>query len=61
MADIQSGEYPPVRVRPWVATGALLLALVSEGYDLQAANFAAPAIVKSLGIAKADVGPLLSA
>jgi hypothetical protein len=45
MADIQSGEYPSVRVRPWVATGALLLALVSEGYDLQAANFAAPAIV----------------
>jgi AAHS family 4-hydroxybenzoate transporter-like MFS transporter len=61
MAEVQSGEYPSAHVRPWVATGALLLALVSEGYDLQAANFAAPAIVKSLGIAKADVGPLLSA
>src|SRR5450631_4111135 len=60
MADIPAGEGPSVRVRPWVATGALLLALVSEGYDLQAANFAAPAIVKSLGIAKGDVGPLLS-
>jgi AAHS family 4-hydroxybenzoate transporter-like MFS transporter len=61
MADIPAGEGPSVRVRPWVATGALLLALVSEGYDLQAANFAAPAIVTSLRIAKADVGPLLSA
>jgi MFS transporter, AAHS family, 4-hydroxybenzoate transporter len=61
MAGSQSGEDPSVHVRPWVATGALLLALVSEGYDLQAANFAAPAIVKALGISKADVGPLLSA
>lgn len=61
MADIQSDKYPSDRVRPWVTTGALLLALVSEGYDLQAANFAAPAIVKSLSIAKANVGPLLSA
>ena len=34
---------------------------VPGGNSIQAANFAAPAIVKSLGIAKADVGPLLSA
>jgi len=49
------------RHRPWVYTLALLLALISEGYDLQAANFAAPAIVRALGISKAQVGPLLSA
>jgi AAHS family 4-hydroxybenzoate transporter-like MFS transporter len=61
MADSPSGKSVSVRGRPWVITGALLLALVSEGFDLQAANFAAPAIVKSLGIPKADVGPLLSA
>lgn len=61
MADTQSGNSPLIRMPPWVTTGALLLALVSEGYDLQAANFAAPAIVKSLSLAKADVGPLLSA
>jgi AAHS family 4-hydroxybenzoate transporter-like MFS transporter len=46
--------------RTWVSTFGLLLALVSEGYDLQAANFAAPAIVRSLGITKAQIGPLLS-
>jgi hypothetical protein len=34
--------------RPWLSTLALLLALVSEGYDLQAANFAAPAPPSSL-------------
>jgi MFS transporter, AAHS family, 4-hydroxybenzoate transporter len=64
MADVQMGTCSassPAYPHPWVATGALLLALVSEGYDLQAANFAAPALVTSLGIAKADVGPLLSA
>lgn len=44
-----------------MSTLALLLALVSEGYDLQAANFAAPAIVNALGISKAEAGPLLSA
>ena len=53
---------PVMRRYPsWVHTLALLLALVSEGYDLQAANFAAPAIVQALGITKAQVGPLLSA
>jgi MFS transporter, AAHS family, 4-hydroxybenzoate transporter len=48
------------RRRTWIWTGALLLALVSEGYDLQAANFAAPGILKSFGITRAQVGPLLS-
>ncbi len=61
MTISRSGELTSARARPWVVTGALLLALVSEGYDLQAANFAAPAIVKSLGLARADAGPLLSA
>jgi MFS transporter, AAHS family, 4-hydroxybenzoate transporter len=51
----------PIGHRRGVSTFALLLALVSEGYDLQAANFAAPAIVRSLGVTKAQIGPLLSA
>jgi hypothetical protein len=43
MADIQSGEYSSADLHLWVASGALLLALESEGYDFQAANFAGPA------------------
>lgn len=39
----------------------MTLALVVEGFDLQAANFAAPSIIDSFGIAKAEIGPLLSA
>jgi len=39
----------------------VLVALIVEGYDLQAANFAAPALVDALGIARTEVGPLLSA
>ena len=39
----------------------LVLALVVEGYDLQAANFAAPDLVKSFGVARSALGPLLSA
>jgi AAHS family 4-hydroxybenzoate transporter-like MFS transporter len=58
-ASVRAGDV--TRPRPWVSTVALLLALVCEGYDLQAANFAAPAIVKAFGITKAEVGPLLSA
>lgn len=50
----------PGEARRWIWTGALLLALVSEGYDLQAANFAAPGILKSFDITRAQVGPLLS-
>jgi AAHS family 4-hydroxybenzoate transporter-like MFS transporter len=40
---------------------ALLLSLVAEGFDLQAANFAAPGIVKAFAINPAQAGPLLSA
>jgi AAHS family 4-hydroxybenzoate transporter-like MFS transporter len=50
-----------LRARPWLLTFALLLALVSEGYDLQAASFAVPAIVRAFGIPRAAAGPLLSA
>lgn len=50
----------PVGSRRWVWTGALLLALVSEGYDLQAASFAAPGILKTFDITRAQIGPLLS-
>jgi MFS transporter, AAHS family, 4-hydroxybenzoate transporter len=61
VGDSDEVELVMGRHRPWVHTLALLLALISEGYDLQAANFAAPAIVQALGITKAQVGPLLSA
>lgn len=39
----------------------LLLALVVEGFDLQAANFAAPDVLESFGLERAQVGPFLSA
>jgi AAHS family 4-hydroxybenzoate transporter-like MFS transporter len=39
----------------------LVLALVVEGYDLQAANFAAPDLVASFGVTRNALGPLLSA
>lgn len=39
----------------------ILLALVVEGFDLQAGNFAAPAIVEAFGIQQAEIGPFLSA
>jgi AAHS family 4-hydroxybenzoate transporter-like MFS transporter len=38
----------------------ILIALVVEGYDLQAANFAAPAIVDAFDLSRSQVGPLLS-
>lgn len=43
------------------ASALLLAALIAEGFDLQAANFAAPDLVRALGIEKAALGPLLSA
>lgn len=46
------------RVIPYVL---LFLALVVEGYDLQAANFAAPDLVLAMGVSRAEIGPLLSA
>ncbi|MBO9574675.1 MAG: MFS transporter [Sphingobium sp.] len=45
----------------WLGFLLVLLSLVVEGFDLQAANMAAPNIVSSFGITRADIGPLLSA
>ena len=39
----------------------LMLALVVEGFDLQAANFAGPSIAADFGIDRSRLGPLLSA
>ena len=50
-----------LRARPWLLTIAFLLALVAEGYDLYAASFAAPAIVRAFGMVNGAAGPLLSA
>jgi len=47
--------------RGWGGFLLILLALVVEGFDLQAANFAAPSIVEHFGIGRAEIGPLLSA
>jgi len=49
------------RQRGWGGFLLILLALVVEGFDLQAANFAAPSIVEDFGISRAEIGPLLSA
>jgi len=43
------------------ALALLVLALMCEGFDLQAMNFAGPALVKALGMPKSSIGPLLSA
>jgi len=47
--------------RGWAGFLLIMLALVVEGFDLQAANFAAPDILKDFGLTRAQVGPLLSA
>jgi len=39
----------------------LALGLVCEGFDLQIANFAAPKMIKALGLTKAGFAPFLSA
>src|SRR3954453_3653410 len=49
------------RRAPLGGIALLILALVVEGYDLQAANFAAPDLVASFGVARSALGPLLSA
>jgi AAHS family 4-hydroxybenzoate transporter-like MFS transporter len=46
---------------PLSGIALLVLALVVEGYDLQAANFAAPDLVASFGVTRSALGPLLSA
>jgi AAHS family 4-hydroxybenzoate transporter-like MFS transporter len=47
--------------RGWGGFLLILIALVVEGFDLQAANFAAPSIVEAFNISRAEIGPLLSA
>ena len=47
--------------RGWGGFLLILLSLVVEGFDLQAANFAAPSIVEAFRISRAEIGPLLSA
>jgi len=47
--------------RGWGSFVLILIALIVEGFDLQAANFAAPAIIEDFGISRAEIGPLLSA
>jgi AAHS family 4-hydroxybenzoate transporter-like MFS transporter len=39
----------------------ILLSLVIEGFDLQAANFAAPNVLETFGKTRAEAGPFLSA
>ena len=54
----------PIDQRLFGRTGVfalLLIALICEGYDLQAANFAAPDLVRTMGVTRAEIGPLLSA
>jgi len=47
--------------RGWGGFVLILLALIVEGFDLQAANFAAPSILEDFGVTRAEIGPLLSA
>jgi len=47
--------------RGWGSFVLILISLIVEGFDLQAANFAAPSIVEDFGIDRAEIGPLLSA
>jgi AAHS family 4-hydroxybenzoate transporter-like MFS transporter len=47
--------------RGWGGFVLILLALVVEGFDLQAANFAAPSIEEAFNLTRAQIGPLLSA
>ncbi len=61
MEDVEAPAIGADRIQSGLSTAALLLTLVSEGYDLQAANFAAPSLLKALAITKAQAGPLLSA
>ncbi|BAK65339.1 putative aromatic acid transporter [Sphingobium sp. SYK-6] len=47
--------------RGWGGFFLILLSLVVEGFDLQAANFAAPSILEHFGVTRTEIGPLLSA
>ncbi len=48
-------------VRSWGGFLLILLALVVEGFDLQAANFASPSIETAFHLTRAQLGPLQSA
>ncbi|MBU0555933.1 MAG: aromatic acid/H+ symport family MFS transporter [Alphaproteobacteria bacterium] len=56
-----TGESGAQAARGWGGFVLILLALVVEGFDLQAANFAAPSILEDFGVSRAEIGPLLSA
>ncbi|MGF7168729.1 AAHS family 4-hydroxybenzoate transporter-like MFS transporter [Sphingobium xanthum] len=45
----------------WRGFILILIALVVEGFDLQAANFAAPSILEAFDLTRVQIGPLLSA
>lgn len=55
------GRAPVSAARSGLGFLLVLLSLVVEGFDLQAANMAAPNIVAHFHISRADIGPLLSA
>lgn len=60
-AIAHAAETPRTSIRGWGGFLLILLALVVEGFDLQAANMAGPSIVRYFGITRAEIGPLLSA
>ena len=49
------------RQRTGLSLIIIVFALIVEGFDLQAANLAGPAIVTAFGITPAQMGPVLSA
>lgn len=49
------------RQRTGLSLVIIVFALIVEGFDLQAANLAGPAIVTAFGITPAQMGPVLSA
>ena len=49
------------RQRTALSLAIIVFALIVEGFDLQAANLAGPAIVTAFGVTPAQMGPVLSA
>ncbi|MCW2335891.1 AAHS family 4-hydroxybenzoate transporter-like MFS transporter [Sphingobium sp. B2D3A] len=56
-----TGTSEATSARGWGGFLLILIALMVEGFDLQAANFAAPSILEDFGVGRAEIGPLLSA
>ncbi|MCW2368495.1 MFS transporter [Sphingobium sp. B11D3D] len=56
-----TGTSEATSARGWGGFLLILNALMVEGFDLQAANFAAPSILEDFGVSRAEIGPLLSA